>query len=1007
MANSLFEKKRAGHEEGAGRLLPGFMTMDERNFPGCIEKFELSMSGEDLRFCVEYFRDTEQRDPTAAELWLIDSCLSGGPDQASFDTVIDSVTFSDTQLERAYIDYLAVRKALGRDRPVTLRDIGEMASRYLRGGLLPEGSGRADGFTLNIDAEIDGEKEPWLLHVNNGTETLSGRAYPYAVMRLAAEADNLPDGSEERGCATCTGLADIIYHPGYSGCRIDAGLVLAAAPAVNFRDEEPAPGDIVVLLGGCGGAAEEHRLHSFLRSATVTRMIKKCAVIGETGTAAAVTGLADGLEIDLDPVLERDGGLFCVVSEDNIRMFSDRVSDYDLSCERVAVVTGDKRLVMQLSGEIIIDLSTGFLSCSGSAKHTDIAVEMPENWQSTHIPGRIGNFGASMKSMAEDMSVCSRRGLTERYDTSAGAGTVTMPFGGRNQLTQAQAMVCRLPLERGRSEDCTMASWGFDPYIAGASPYHAGYLAVVDSAARLVASGASAEDIFLSIQGSFASPGNDPVRWGRAFAAMLGAFEAQLGLKIGAESVTEKWIDAADPDKMPATLISRAGAMAKDSAAVSPEFKGAGHEVVILRPYIVEDMRSALWGLPDPASLLKLWETVQGLLETGEAVAAYAPGRGGIGEAIMKMSFGNGIGFRFEPEVFRNLFAYNYGSIILELDDDAYIGADDAGITRLGETTDVHSISLGDESLGIGDLLMVHESRLESVFPTRAAGSEGRIRRNIDYRARSWHAPVFKRAEPKVLMPVFETTGCEAEAARAIREAGAVPGVIIIKNGTPEEEERSAEIFAGAVKDAQMIFVPGSIAGCDDAASRTAFFRNEAVKDGVMNLLDRHDGLICATGSGFATLLELGLIPYGRYADEDDELAVLTKNMIGLHRSAIVRVRISSNKSPWLRYMKTGEILSIPVSTGAGRFEASPGLISHLSGAGQIATQYVDLEGKASGDIRFDPCGSLMSVEGATSPDGRVFGRTGLAERCVSGLYRNVEGAYWGNMFESAVKYFK
>ena len=1018
MANSIFGKKES-FAGGAGGALSGFMTMDERNFESCIEKMGLSMSTADLGECVEFFRDTEQRDPTAAEIRMIDICRSGASGSRVFETVIDSVTCSDAMTERAYVEYLAARKFIGRNMPVTLKDISEMAARYLKGGLLPGDAGK-DGTMLGIDAEVDGEKEPWLLQIGCGDEALSGRAYPHAVIRLAAEERPSADAGKTKGSAACTGLADRIYHPGYAGCRIDADFVFAAAPAVNIRDEEPQAGDIVILLGGDGEnrSAEEHRIQNFLRSATVSRMIKRCAVIGEAGIGAAVCGLASGLEIDLDPVLDKDGGMLCVIPPDYVRMFEDRADDDGLSFMRAAAVTDGGRLVMQLSGEIIVDLPTEFLASPGAALHTDITTAMPGDWQSTSMYEDIRDFPDSMQGVAREINICSRRGLTESYDTSAGAGSVLMPFGGRNQLTPAQAMVCRLPLERGGSEDCTMASWAFNPFIAKASPYHAGYLAVVESAAKLVASGASPDDIFFSLQGSYASPGKDPEKWGRVLSSVLGAFEAQIGLRRGAVCMKENWIDSAEAGSLPPTLISCAAAMAKAGDAVSPEFKDAGHRVVILRPETDTDPRSASRGLPEPSSLIKIWETAHELLKSGDAVSAYAPGLGGIAEAVMKMSFGNGIGFRFDMEPFgdigtamNEIFGYSYGSIILELGDEGEDTADltdgTVSMTSLGSTTVRQRISLGEESVEIGDLLVTYEGRLESVFPVKAAGSPGRIG-NIDYRARSWHAPIFKRTEPRVLVPVFEGTGCETEAARAIREAGAVPGVMIIKDRTLDDIERSVERFAGALKDAQMVFIPGSIAGyADKAGSMTRFFQSDAIKEGVMNFLGKHDGLICGTGSGFGTLLELGLVPYGRYAEEDEEKPQLTGNLIGCHRSAIVRVRVASNKSPWLRNRTTGEVLLLPVSCSAGRFEASPGLMSHLAGAGQIATQYADLDGRASSDIRFDPCGSLLAVEGASSPDGRVFGRTGLAERSGSGLYRNVEGKYWGNMFESAVQYFK
>ena len=1025
MANRIFTDNRAG-TGGAGKsVLTGFTAMDERSYADCIEKLNLSMDEADLDLCVGYFRDVEQRDPSASELRIIDSCWSEGIRHGIFNTVIDSVTCPDSLLEKPYMDCLKVRKLLGRDRPVTLKEIGEMAARFIKSGGMPERPEDACGggeFMMDIDAEVDGEKEPWVLCVNRDGETLSGRAYTFSAMRLTGE--GRPEADELRGADSmvCTAMADRIYHPGYKGVPFNADVSFAAAPYVNFRDEEPEAGDPVILLGGRGAvssAGEEHRIQSFLRSAMVSRMIKRCAVIGENGITGAVFGLADGREIDIDPLIENEGGMLCMVSAGSEKMFADRASDEDLSCLRVATVTDAGRLVMQTGGEIIADISTEFLASMGAPKHADIETGPAGSWQRSEKYTGDGSFTAAMRAMAQDVNVCSRRGLAERYDASAGACTVLMPHGGKNQLTPSQAMACRLPLERGNTEDCIMAAWGFNPQIAEASPYHAGYLSVVEAASKLVASGASPEDIFLTMQARFVMPEKDPKGLAGPLSSMLGAFEAQLGLGIGSLGTNEKWVDGAYADGMPPTLIATASSMSKIRETVSPEFKEAGHKVVIIKPYTDEYGNGVGQGLPEPASLVRVWRKAYELLQSGEAVAAYAPGAGGIGEAVMKMCYGNGTGFCFEPEVFRDyegherssvassarksaamkdIFSYNYGSIILELDEDAELTGRSISIEKLGHTTDDRRITLEDESVDIGELLILFEGRLENVWPTKAAGQAGDAP-NIKYSARSWHAPIFKRTEPRVLIPVFAGTGCAAEAARAVREAGGVPGIMIIKDSLPGEEERSALQFANALRDAQMVFVPeGSV---------TDFFRHEAVAEGITNLLDKHDGLICGTGGGFRTLLELGLVPYGRYAAEGEELPELKANPSGSRGTGIVRVRISSNKSPWLRDCAAGEIRLLPFSCAAGRLSASEELMNHLAGAGQIATQFADLEGNASGNIQFDPCGSMMAAEGMTSLDGRVFGRTGYAERTGRGLYRNVEGRYFGNMFESAVRYFR
>ncbi|MBE6040857.1 MAG: phosphoribosylformylglycinamidine synthase [Clostridiales bacterium] len=1102
--------------------LQGFTTMVEQNLSDCIAKMGLAMDEADLAMCVEYFRDVEQRDPTITELRMIDTYWSDHCRHTTFNTIIDSVTFEDIQLERAYRDYLAVRKELGRDKPVTLMDIATMAVRYLkRNGKLDklDESEEINACTVKINVEVDGENEPWLLLFKNEThnhpteiepfggaatclggcirDPLSGRAYAYSAMRVTGAADPLQPVSEtlpgklpQRSITTtaargyssygnqiglCTGQVDEIYHPGYAAKRMEVGAVMAAAPAVNVRRVKPEPGDVIMLLGGStgrdgiggatgsskahdthsvetcgaevqkGNAPEERKIQRLFRNATVTRMIKKCNDFGAGGVSVAIGELADGLEIDLDAVPKKYEGLdgtelaisesqermACVIDAENEDFFKLLASDENLQCVRVATVTEEPRLVMNWNGQKIVDISREFLDSNGADKHIEIAPANSGDWQSTCMYAESRSFSAAMHNLAQDLNTCSKRGLSERFDSTIGAGTVLMPFGGKNQITPIQAMVHKIPLEEGYTDDCSLMAWGYNPFISSASPYHGAYLAVVESVAKLIATGASFKDVYLSFQEYFESPRRDPARWGKPLAALLGAFEAQMGLGIGSIGGKDSMSGSFEDIDVPPTLISFATTMGKTGEIVSPEFKKAGHRVVILRPELESENGGVGRDLPNPASLIKVWNKAYELISSGEAVSAYTPGIGGIAEAIMKMSFGNGFGFRYEAaeiderlgnatnryavashkaRTMKDIFGYNYGSIILELGDEAYVGGGDVNIETLGYTTSGQQIVLDDEVLEMSELLSLYEGKLESVFPTTVDNKTGKVE-NISFRARSWHAPIYKRTEPRVLIPVFPGTNCEYDSARAVREAGGVPEIMIIKNRSSEDIKNSVERFARSLKDAQMIFIPGGFSGGDEpdgsAKFITAFFRNEEIKEGVTALLDKKDGLMCGVCNGFQALIKLGLVPYGRIIDTDENCPTLTNNVIGSHQSKIVRVRIASNKSPWLRYTEVGQVYSVPISHGEGRFIAPDETIRHLAATGQIATQYVDLDGNATGDIRFNPNGSMMAVEGITSPDGRVFGKMGHAERVGKDLYKNVEGKYFMGMFESAVKYFK
>ena len=542
-------------------------------------------------------------------------------------------------------------------------------------------------------------------------------------------------------------------------------------------------------------------------------------------------------------------------------------------------------------------------------------------------------------------------------------------------------------------------AWGYNPFISEKSPYHGAYLAVVESVCKLIATGAKFEDVYLTFQEYFERLRREPARWGKPLAALLGAFKAQMALGIGAIGGKDSMSGSFEDMDVPPTLVSFAVTTEKTGSIVPNYFKAAGHNVVLLAP------KRDAEGLPVTASLLEVFDTVHELLSSGRAVTAYTPGYGGIAEAVMKMAFGNSLGFEYDGSLsLDDIFGYQYGSFLLEVTEDVGCGR------VIGRITEEQTITYQGESLALDALQAVYEGKLESVYPCNIPASQGPMEL-FSYSGKGAAAPAVKVARPRVLIPVFPGTNCEYDTAKAMRDAGAEPEILVINNLSSDGIARSVERFAQSLAQSQMIFIPGGFSGGDepDGSGKfiTAFFRSAAVRAGVTELLERRDGLICGVCNGFQALIKLGLVPYGRIIDTDENCPTLTFNTIARHQSRIVRVRVASNKSPWLSKTQVGEIYSVPISHGEGRFLASEELIRQLAANGQIATQYVDLAGKATGDVHFNPNGSAFAVEGICSPDGRVFGKMGHAERIGSGLYKNVPGAYDMHMFSAAVEYFK
>ena len=630
-----------------------------------------------------------------------------------------------------------------------------------------------------------------------------------------------------------------------------------------------------------------------------------------------------------------------------------------------------------------------------AAQHQNVHIEKGTVWQ----PQWAGvTFEQKMKNMVGDLNVCSKKGLSERFDSTIGAATVLMPFGGKYQLTPIQAMVQKISVEKKHTDDCSFMAFGYNPFITSASPYHGAYLAVVESVCKLIASGASFQDTYLTFQEYFERLGKDPKRWGKPLAALLGAFRAQMELGIGAIGGKDSMSGSFEKLDVPPTLVSFAVTTGKTGEVVSPEFKAAGHKVCLLTPAYDEN------GLPETASLLETFDTVTELLRSGKAVAAYTPGMGGIAEAVMKMGFGNGLGFAFDDALtLDELFGYAYGSFVLEM-------ADGTVGKVLGVTTADGSFSYHGEALSQTQVLGAYEDKLESVYacniPTPVQSME-----TFSYEATQRKAPAVKVAKPKVLIPAFPGTNCEYDTAHAFARAGADPEVLVIRNLTPADVTASCEALVKAINESQIVMLPGGFSGGDEpdgsAKFIASFFRNPAVTEAVRRLLQQRDGLMLGICNGFQALIKLGLVPYGDIRPITACDPTLTFNTIGRHQSMLVHTRVASTGSPWLSKCEVGEMHTVAISHGEGRFVAPQEVLDTMLRNGQVATQYVDLTGVPTMDQRFNPNGSVLAIEGITSPDGRVFGKMGHSERSGEYLYKNVTGDKYQPIFEGGVDYFK
>ncbi len=812
-----------------------------------------------------------------------------------------------------------------------------------------------------------------------------------------------------------------------------------------------------------GNAPEERKLQRLFRNPQASKLIKRCNDFGAGGVSVAIGELADGLLIDLNKVPKKYEGLdgtelaisesqermAVVVRAEDVDLFTRLAHAENLEATVVATVTEEPRLVMNWNGKKIVDISRAFLDSNGAEKH--ITVQAPRaDWmaasreagtacganspapaaepQAPQIAAYAADdFAGRMRALAGNLNICSRRGLSERFDSTIGAGSVLMPFGGKYQRTPAQCMVNKISREHGDTKTCSLMSWGYNPFITEQSPYHGAYLAVVESVSKLVAAGAAFREVYLSFQEYFEKLGKDPVKWGNPFAALLGALDAQLALGVAAIGGKDSMSGTFEDLSVPPTLVSFAVTTDQVDHIISSEFKAGGNPVYLLQPELNAE------GLPDGDSLRKLYDRVTALMRAGLVKACRTPGMGGIAESVLKMALGNRIGFTFAdtlPADF-DLFAPCYGAFLLELDAVALTelqasaaDADEAACDQnlqtllnelehavlLGETTEDYLLQFGEEAVDMEETEQLYERKLEPVYPCNLK-TEGNAPTLTDSPAEEIFRANIPCAKPRVLIPVFPGTNCEYDTAKAFAAAGAEPEIFVLNNLSADAVARSVSDFAAKVRESQMIFIPGGFSGGDepDGSGKliTAFFRNAEIKEAVTALLGERDGLMAGICNGFQALIKLGLVPYGKIIDTDETCPTLTYNRIGRHQSKLVQTRIVSNRSPWLAGVQPGEVYTVPISHGEGRFMASQELLTELAANGQIITQYADFDGNATMEIQYNPNGSDWAVEGIISPDGRVLGKMGHSERIGSGLYQNVPGRFDMQMFTSAVKYFK
>ena len=1087
-------------------VIKGFTVWNDEEMEKYYSSMGFAMTLSDLKFCRDYFRDEEYRDPTVTELRVIDTYWSDHCRHTTFLTRLEKIEIEKGALseaiENALKEYYSARDEIyGKDtkRDVSLMDMAIIGMKLLRKrGLIPDldVSDEINACSIEVPVTIDGKTEKWLVQFKNEThnhpteiepfggaatclggairDPLSGRAYVYQAMRVTGSGDptlpfektmkgKLPSRKITTGAAQgyssygnqiglATGQVTELYDMGYAAKRLEIGAVIGASPKENVVRGVPSEGDIIVLLGGrtgrdgCGGATGSSKAHTLesietcgaevqkgnppterkiqrlFRNEKAAKMIKRCNDFGAGGVCVAIGELADGLDIDLDKVRKKYDGLDgteLAISESQERMavvldksdvdaFIALAGEENLEAYPVAIVAKNPRLTMKWRGDVIVSLSREFLNTNGVTQVATSYITAPDadNCYRTSVPKALEGLDTktAFKKNLSRLECCSQRGLVERFDASIGAATVMMPFGGKTQLTPEDAMAAKLPLLKGETDDATAMSYGYIPGISRWSPFHGAAYAVAESLSKLAAIGADPLTSRLTFQEYFERLHEVPSRWGKPTAALLGALTAQINMGIPSIGGKDSMSGSFEDLDVPPTLVSFAVAMTKASKTISAEFKKSGSKVVYIP--LPEDKAT---GLPAWEELKKVYKAIYALANDGKILAASVVREGGAAATVARMSFGNKIGFEFKNELTaKELFAPLSGSFVVELADGAEIS--DILYYDLGTTVDAETITVNGETLTIDELIEEWNFKLEGVFPTKSYCPANEQEIPL-YTERNTSSPVIKTAKPKVFIPVFPGTNCEIDTARAFEKAGAEPELLIVKNLTPAAIEETISEMVKLIDDAQMVMLPGGFSGGDEPDGSGKFiattFRNPRVSEAVARLLNQRDGLMLGICNGFQALIKLGLVPYGEIRELKADDPTLTFNTIGRHISHMAYTRVTSTKSPWFSSVNAGDVFSVPISHGEGRFVVSDEMLQKLIANGQIATQYVDLNGKQADTIEFNPNGSVCAIEGITSPDGRVLGKMGHSERKGDNLYKNVPFEKDQKIFESGVKYFK
>jgi phosphoribosylformylglycinamidine synthase len=1075
--------------------IEGFINLKEEDLKVFQKEMNLAMDLSDLRFCQNYFKNDEKRNPTITEIRVLDTYWSDHCRHTTFLTELEQIQIEDESIKNSYDNYLQLRKSLGRqDKPVTLMDMATIAARALKQkGLLDalDESEEINACSVKIKVDVNGENQDWLLMFKNEThnhpteiepfggaatclggairDPLSGRAYVYQAMRVTGAGNPLSDISDtlpgklpqRKICQTAAagyssygnqiGLASghvhEIYHPGFVAKRMELGALIGAAPASNVVRQTPQAGDLVILLGGktgrdgiggatgsskshtkssletCGAdvqkgnALEERKIVRLFRNPEASRLIKKCNDFGAGGVSVSVGELADGLLINLDKVPKKYKGLngtelaisesqermSIVVSKKDVKTFIKLAKEENLEAVIIAKVTKQKRLVMKWNSKTIVNISRDFLNSNGEKKYSKVFISAPAVKQGDN---KLSNIN-ELENFTGSLNICSQRALLQRFDSSIGAATVVLPYGGKYQLTPSQVMAAKIPVPCGETKTCSLMSWGYDPEISSISPYHGSVFAVVYSMAKIIASGGSRKNTWLSFQEYFEKPGDDSVRWGKPAAALLGALDAQLGLEIAAIGGKDSMSGSFEKLDVPPTLVSFAVSTAKTGNIVTPEFKKSGSRVYLLKP------PASVFEKCDFSALCEYFDRMEMLVAEKKILGAWAAGSGGIAEAVVKMCVGNRIGFISDTDLTKGC---GFSGFVVETQDELNAHGSIC-IEYIGKTTSKYVLKTPSYEISLEKLQSVWEQTLEPVYPSKikqegktknlTLSSSGNLQK-IKYS--SYEKRAASAGKPRFFIPIFPGTNSEYDSIRAIEKAGGIAKTFVVRNLSVSDIKQSVKTFEKAIKNSNVVFFAGGISGADEpigsAKFITALLCNPFISDALMDLLKNREGLIAGTGSGFHALLKSGLLPYGEIRKSAPSSVAITSNTIGRHQSIFVNIKIISNTSPWLSCFECGEQYIVPVSHAEGRFIADESLINELSCNFQIATQYVDFDGNASQDISFNPNNSDYSIEGITSACGRIFGQMAHNERLNDDLYKNIPGIKKMDIFSGAVKYF-